>query len=75
MHARGHAFDRIRAVISKTGADDPLTAREILSLLNDHDEEFESAHEIATVLGRQAQFGDVTVIRTSPYQYELADGS
>ncbi|WP_435155033.1 hypothetical protein [Haladaptatus sp. DFWS20] len=74
MYVRGQAFDQIQAVIAETGTNEPLTAREILTLLDEHGEGFESAHEVATVLGRQAQYGDVTVIRSSPYQYELGEG-
>ena len=74
MYARRHEFDRIRTVVSQSEPDEPLTAREILGLLDEHGEGFESAHEVATVLGRQAQYGDVTVIRSSPYRYELGEG-
>ncbi|SIR32509.1 hypothetical protein SAMN05421858_2257 [Haladaptatus litoreus] len=81
MYARGQEFDRIQAVIADAGTDQPLTAREILTLLDEHGEldenhenhagTLESAHEVATVLGRQAQYGGVTVIRSSPYQYQI----
>jgi hypothetical protein len=74
MSLRGSAFERIREVVAEQGAGEPLTAREILHLLAESDDargEFESTHEIATVLGRRAQTGDVTVIRSSPYRYEL----
>ncbi len=73
MPLRGSAFERIRDVVTEHGTGEPLTAREILCLLDESDahEEFESTHEIATVLGRRAQAGDVTVIRSSPYRYEL----
>ncbi|WP_049969709.1 hypothetical protein [Haladaptatus cibarius] len=78
MYVRGQEFDRIQAVIADAGTDQPLTAREILTLLDEHGEHdenhvgtFESAHEVATVLGRQAQYGDVTVIRSSPYRYQI----
>ncbi|GAA0227015.1 hypothetical protein [Haladaptatus pallidirubidus] len=81
MYARGQEFDRIQAVIADAGADRPLTAREILTLLDEYEEnldgnhggKFESAHEVATVLGRQAQHGDVTVIRSSPYRYQFGE--
>lgn len=64
-------FERIRTVLEEADADGPLTAREILQLLEDHDEEFESAHRIATVLGRRAQTGEVEVIRDQPYRYRF----
>ncbi len=67
-------FDRIRAIVSASESDEPLTAREIFGLLDEHGEGFDSAHEVATILGRRAQCGDVTVIRSSPYQYELGEG-
>ena len=64
-------FERIRAVLEESDADGPLTAREILQLLEAHDEEFESAHRVATVLGRRAETGDVEVIRDQPYRYRF----
>ena len=64
-------FERIRSVLEEAGADEPLTAREILQVLEAHDEEFESAHRIATVLGRRAQTGDVEVIQGQPYRYQF----
>ncbi|MEF8820882.1 MAG: hypothetical protein V5A52_01270 [Halovenus sp.] len=64
-------FERIRTVLEESNADGPLTAREILHLLEEHDESFESAHRIATVLGRRAQTGDVEVIRDQPYRYRF----
>ena len=64
-------YDRIRNVLAEADHDEPLTAREILQLLEAHGEQVESAHRIATVLGRQAQRGDVTVIQSSPYRYQV----
>ncbi|MFC7082528.1 hypothetical protein [Halorussus caseinilyticus] len=64
-------YDRIRTVLAETDADEPLTAREILQLLEARDEPFESAHRVATVLGRRAREGEVTVIQSSPYRYRL----
>jgi predicted Zn-ribbon and HTH transcriptional regulator len=64
------AFEQLRRVLAT--ADEPLTARQILSLLDDADaSEFESAHRVATVLGRRAARGDVEVLRESPYRYRL----
>ena len=62
-------FETLRGVL--VGADEPLTAREILSLLDDR-EAFESAHRVATVLGREAERGAVEVVRDSPYRYRLS---
>lgn len=66
-------FERIRAVLREADLDDPLTAREILDVLEDHDEPFESPHEVATVLGRHAERGDVEVIQSHPYRYRFDD--
>jgi predicted Zn-ribbon and HTH transcriptional regulator len=71
MRIRRGEFERIRTVLSEADADEPLTAREILDLLEEHGEEFDSAHRVATVLGREAEIGDVEVIRDQPYRYRL----
>jgi predicted Zn-ribbon and HTH transcriptional regulator len=68
MRPRSTAYERIRGVLSE--ADEPLTAREILSLL-DEQEEVGSPHRVATILGRRADEGDVEVLRESPYRYRL----
>lgn len=73
MRIRRGEFERIRSVLSEADPDEPLTAREILDLLEAHGEEFDSAHRIATVLGREAEIGDVEVIRDQPYRYQLGD--
>ena len=73
MRIRHGEFERIRSVLQQADADEPLTAREILDLLEEHGEEFDSAHRVATVLGRQAQRGDVEVIRDQPYRYRFRD--
>jgi len=73
MRIRHGEFERIRSVLEQADADEPLTAREILDLLEEHGEEFDSAHRIATVLGRRAQRGDVEVIRDQPYRYRFRD--
>lgn len=71
MAMRGGEFERIRAVLSEADPDEPLTAREILDLLEEHGEEFESAHQVATVLGRHAGTGDIEVIEDQPYRYRV----
>jgi predicted Zn-ribbon and HTH transcriptional regulator len=73
MRIRHGEFERIRSVLEQADADEPLTAREILDLLERHGEEFDSAHRVATVLGRHAQRGDVEVIRDQPYRYRFRD--
>jgi predicted Zn-ribbon and HTH transcriptional regulator len=73
MRVRQRDFERIRAVLEEADAEEPLTAREILDLLDEHGEEFDSAHRVATVLGRHAQTGEVEVIRDQPYRYEFTE--
>jgi predicted Zn-ribbon and HTH transcriptional regulator len=75
MRIRRGEFERIRAVLSEAEAEEPLTARQILSLLEEHDEDrgFESAHRVATVLGRRARAGEVEVIQGQPYRYRVGD--
>jgi predicted Zn-ribbon and HTH transcriptional regulator len=73
MRVRQRDFERIRSVLEEADAEGPLTAREILDLLDEHGEEFDSAHRVATVLGRHAQSGEVEVIRDQPYRYEFTD--
>ena len=75
MAIRHGEFERIRSVLDDADADGPLTAREILELLEEHDEEFDSAHRVATVLGRRAQTGEVEVIRDQPYRYDITGES
>jgi predicted Zn-ribbon and HTH transcriptional regulator len=75
MRIRRGEFERIRSVLSEVDPEEPLTAREILGLLEEHGEEtgFDSAHRVATVLGRRAQRGDVEVIRDQPYRYRVPE--
>ncbi|MFB6108792.1 MAG: hypothetical protein ABEJ82_08145 [Haloplanus sp.] len=68
MRPQRKQYEKLRGVLSE--AEEPLTAREILSMLEEH-EEFESAHRVATVLGRWAEDGDIEVLRGSPYRYRL----
>ena len=73
MRIRRGEFERIRSVLSEADPEGPLTAREILELLEDHGEEFDSAHRIATVLGREANAdaADAEDIRDQPYRYRI----
>jgi len=73
MRGRRSEFDRIRSVLEEAEPGGPLTAREILTLLEEHGEEFESPHRIATVLGRRAETGDIEVIQDRPYRYRVVD--
>ncbi|MEF8851930.1 MAG: hypothetical protein V5A44_02715 [Haloarculaceae archaeon] len=75
MRIRRREFERIRSVLAEADTDEPMTAREILDVLEDHGEEFDSAHRVATVLGRHAQSGEVEVIRDQPYRYRFDEES
>jgi predicted Zn-ribbon and HTH transcriptional regulator len=75
MVERAREYDRIRTVLAEADPDEPLTASEILQLLEASDEQFDSPHRVATVLGRRAREGEVTVIRSSPYRYRLDPSS
>ncbi|MFT4889787.1 MAG: hypothetical protein ACI9YT_000698 [Halobacteriales archaeon] len=68
---RQKEFERIKRVLDEADVDEPLTAREIVNLLEEHGEDFESSHRVATVLGRRAEFGEVDVIREQPYRYRF----
>ncbi|MFD1569618.1 hypothetical protein [Halorubrum laminariae] len=61
-------YDRIRDVLA--AADEPLTAREILGLIDERDD-LDSPHRVATVLGRRAERGEIEVIAERPYRYAL----
>lgn len=67
MTARHGEYEEILRVLEE--ADEPLTAREILDALDD--EEIDSAHRVATVLGRRADRGEVDVIQDRPYRYRV----
>ncbi|MUV91036.1 hypothetical protein GJ629_15020 [Halapricum sp. CBA1109] len=71
MATRHGDIERIRSVVESVDAEEPLTAREILTLLEDHGIEYDSAHRVATVLGRHAETGAVEVIRDQPYRYRF----
>lgn len=71
MAYRAREYERIRTVLDEADPDEPLTAREILRLLEASGEQFDSPHQIATVLGRRAREGEVQVIQSSPYRYRL----
>jgi predicted Zn-ribbon and HTH transcriptional regulator len=75
MAIRHGEFERIRSVLESADADEPLTAREILRVLEEHGEDFDSAHRVATVLGRREETGDVEVIRDQPYRYRFVGGN
>lgn len=70
MHLRRGEFERIRSVLTEVEPDEPLTAREILDLLDEHGETFDSTHRIATILGRYAG-SEVEVIPDRPYRYRI----
>lgn len=64
-------YERIRSVLDSADVDGPLTAREIADLLEEHDVDIDSAHRVATVLGRRARRGEVEVIDEQPYRYRV----
>lgn len=70
MHLGQGEFERIHAVLSEVEPEEPLTAREIFALLEEHGEPFDSTHQIATILGQHTDSG-VEVIREQPYRYRL----
>lgn len=63
-------FERIRSVVSEVDPEEPLTAREIHDLLSEYGVQFDSPHQVATILGRQAD-SDVEVIHDHPYRYQF----
>ncbi|WP_440988953.1 hypothetical protein [Haloarchaeobius baliensis] len=71
MQTRQSEFERIRSVLAAADTDEPMSAREIVRLLDEHDIEIDSPHRVATVLGRYAETGDVEVIRSQPYRYRV----
>ena len=73
MRIRQREFERIRSVLEEADPDEPLTAREILDVLEEHGVDFDSAHRVATVLGRHAQTGEVEIIRDQPYRYRFSE--
>ncbi|WP_415381532.1 hypothetical protein [Halosimplex sp. TS25] len=73
MRTRQREFERIRSVLREADAEEPLTAREILDVLEAHGEEFDSAHRVATVLGQHARSGEVEVVRDQPFRYRVSD--
>jgi predicted Zn-ribbon and HTH transcriptional regulator len=73
MRLGGSEFDQIRSVLEEADPEEPLTAREILELLEEHGEEFESAHRVATVLGRRAETDEIEIIRDRPYRYRVVE--
>jgi hypothetical protein len=75
MATRRGEYERIKDVLENADPDGPLTAREILELLDEHGEDFDSAHRVATVLGRWADGEEVDVIRDHPYRYRFNNGS
>mgnify|MGYP000297791095 CR=1 FL=1 len=64
-------YERIRAVLAEADTES-LTAHEILTRLEERDVDVESAHRVATVLGRRAERGEIEVVHDDPYRYRLA---
>ena len=70
MSVRRAEYERIAAVLREADPEDPLTAREIRDLLEEHGVDVGSAHRVATVLGRWADNADD--IDTREFLRELA---
>lgn len=66
MYSRHTEFDQIKSVLEH--ADEPLTAREIVESAEC---ELDSPHRVATILGTRAKYGDVDIIHSQPYRYQL----
>ena len=66
-----YEYERIRTVLERADVEEPLTAREIVEVLDEHGVNIESPHRVATVLGRRAREGDVEVIHGQPYRYQV----
>ena len=73
MYSRHSEFERIRSVLGEVETDEPLSAREIVELLDEHDVDIDSPHRVATVLGRHADASGVEVIRSQPYRYRIPE--
>jgi len=71
MRIRRGEFEQIRRIVERVGVDQPLTAKELHALLDEHGASFDSPHRVATVLGRRADDDDVEIIRGHPYRYRL----
>lgn len=72
MHQRPeYEYERIRTALERANVDEPLTAREIVDLLDEYEVEIDSPHRVATILGRRAREGDVEVIDGQPFRYRV----
>lgn len=67
-------FERIRDVVASADVDEPLSASEIVAVLDEHGVDVDSTHRVATVLGRRAESGAVEVVGDDPpYRYRFVD--
>lgn len=64
-------YERIRVALEQSDVEGPLTAREIVDVLDEYGIEIDSPHRVATILGRRARHGDVEVIDGQPYRYQV----
>jgi hypothetical protein len=67
----GTEYERIRRALERADVDGPLTASEIVDVLSEEGVDVDSAHRVATVLGRHARRGDVEIIDEQPYRYRV----
>ncbi|WP_323675448.1 hypothetical protein [Halorubellus sp. PRR65] len=65
-------FERIRDVLASAGIEEPLSASEIVAVLDERGVDVDSTHRVATVLGRRAESGAVEVVgEDPPYRYRF----
>jgi len=67
----GTEYERIRLALDDADVEGPLTASEIVDVLSADGVDIDSAHRVATVLGRHARRGDVEIIDDQPYRYRV----
>lgn len=73
MTRRDTELAEIKSILADAVDDEPLTAREIYETLQAHGLEYESVHQVATVLGYGGRSGNVEVIQSSPYRYQVTE--
>lgn len=64
-------FERIKAALERADVEGPLTASEIVDVLEDHGVDVDSPHRVATILGRRSERGEVEIVDATPYRYRV----
>ena len=68
----GEKFRNIKQIIEREGlSGEELTAKEIYRVLENEEVAFSSPHEVATVLGRNRDDPELTVVEETPYRYRF----